>query len=281
MKKEDKVLRFVNELNDIRDEKVRAFATKMIEEADDYFFVVPASSSGKYHPTFDLGEGGLVRHTRCVVYYSECISESYDFDNRTRDMLIVSALAHDIKKQGDGLGKHTVKEHPLLAASYMDKIAEMVPDAFTPDELEIMKGAVRSHMGKWGREDGLPVPSTEFEKCLQVADYIASRKEILNFSFRPVNIPESPKAPVPRPAPQVNESVSTGDPAKYVLGFGKHKGKTLEEIEPTGYLDWMVKQEEFFNKEAQDMARKYLDMKKNPVQPAPVIPAPAVDDLPF
>ena len=277
MKKEDKILYFANELNDIHDDKIREFATRMIEEADDYFFVVPASSSGKYHPSFDLGDGGLVRHTRCVVYYSECISESYDFDSRTRDMLIVSALAHDIKKQGDGLGKHTVTEHPLLAASYMDKIAKMVPNAFTPDEMEIMKGAIRSHMGKWGGKDGLPVPETEFEKCLQVADYIASRKEILDFAFRPTQTAVVKTTPTP----QVNESVSSDDPSKYVLGFGKHKGKTLEEIEPTGYLDWMVKQEEFFNKEAQDMAKRYLDSLKNPVKPAPVIPAPAVDDLPF
>lgn len=276
MNKEDKIRLFSNELGDIQDERIRQFATIMIANADDYFFVVPASSSGKYHPSFDLGDQGLVRHTRCVVYYSECLSESFNYNSRTRDLLILSALAHDIKKQGDGAGKHTVTEHPLLAADYLDKIDKVVPDAMTSTELEMVKSAVKRHMGKWGGESGLPVPETEFEKCLQAADYIASRKEILSFNFRPT---EEVVAEKKEPAPAVNESAV--DPAKYVLGFGKHKGKTLAEIEPTGYLDWMVKQEEFFNKEAQSMARIYLEQLKNPVKAAPAIPEPAVDDLPF
>ncbi len=70
MKKEDKIKFLANEISDISDGKVKEFAKKMVEEADDYFFIVPASSSGKYHPSFDLGDGGLVRLTRCVVYYS-------------------------------------------------------------------------------------------------------------------------------------------------------------------------------------------------------------------
>lgn len=276
MNKEDKVKFFANELSDISDNKVREFAKKMIEEADDYFFIVPASSSGKYHPSFDLGDGGLVRHTRCVVYYGECISESFNFNARQRDMMIVSALAHDIKKQGDGVGKHTVIEHPILAADYLMRIAKEVPDAFTEEELYVMAHAVRSHMGKWGGKDGLPVPETEFDKCLQAADYIASRKDILSFNFRPT---EDVKI--------VKEEVN---PAEYVLTFGKHKGKTLKEVEPTGYLDWMVEQVDFFNREAQDMARKYLygeSDKKQVVAETAHQPEsiqsnePVIDDLPF
>lgn len=276
MKTEDKVKFFANELSDISDNKVREFAKKMIEEADDYFFIVPASSSGKYHPSFDLGDGGLVRHTRCVVYYGECISESFNFNARQRDMMIVSALAHDIKKQGDGVGRHTVIEHPILAADYLMRIAKEVPDAFTEEELYVMAHAVRSHMGKWGGKDGLPVPETEFDKCLQAADYIASRKDILSFNFRPT---EDVKI--------VKEEVN---PAEYVLTFGKHKGKTLKEVEPTGYLDWMVEQVDFFNREAQDMARKYLygeSDKKQVVAETAHQPEsiqsnePVIDDLPF
>ena len=33
----------------------------------DYFFSVSASSTGKYHPSFSLGNGGLLRHTKVVV----------------------------------------------------------------------------------------------------------------------------------------------------------------------------------------------------------------------
>jgi len=274
VQKEDRVKLFANELNYIHDTKIREFAKKMIEEAPEYFFHVAASSSGKYHPPFDLGEGGLVRHTRCVAYFANAFATSHMVDRRTNDMLVLAALAHDIKKQGDGLGQHTVAEHPMLAADYVEELAKQMPDVFTDSEMATLTQGIRSHMGQWGAKDGLPVPSSPFDFMLHDADYVASRKEILDFAFAPTE--NVSIEPIP-----VNESVS-GDPGKYVLTFGKHSGKTLEEVEPTGYLDWMVNQEDFKNVEAQEMARKYLEWKKNPTKKAPPIPdTKAVDDLPF
>ena len=275
--KEDRVKLFVNELNYIHDPKIREFAKRLIEDAPEYFFHVPASSSGKYHPPFDLGEGGLMRHTRCVAYFAKSFAISHMVDSRTSDMLVMSAIAHDIKKQGDGLGQHTVAEHPALAADYVAELAKEMPDVFTEEELQTILKGVKSHMGQWGAKDGLPVPSTPFDFMLHDADYVASRREILDFDFAPVD------GVVIEPEP-VNENVSSDDPGKYILTFGKHSGKTLEEVEPTGYLDWMVKQEDFKNVEAQEAARKYLEYKKNPVKKAPPIPevkANTIDDLPF
>jgi hypothetical protein len=131
-------------------------------------------------------------------------------------------------------------------------------------------------MGQWGEKDGLPVPKSTFDFMLHDADYVASRKEILDFAFAPTESVDITPEPV-----AVNESV-LDNPGQYVLTFGKHAGKTLEEIESTGYLDWMVKQEDFKNVEAQEAARKYLEWKKNPTKKAPPIPTKsAVDDLPF
>lgn len=62
---------FVNELNDINDQKLKTFAIKLLTEAPDYFFTVPASSSGKYHPYFAREENDLVKHTRCVVFFAD------------------------------------------------------------------------------------------------------------------------------------------------------------------------------------------------------------------
>lgn len=284
--KEDKVKLFVNELGDIIDPSVREFAKKMIEGADDYFFVVPASSSGKYHPTFDLGEGGLVRHTRCVAYYAECMAESFMFSQRDKDLIIVCALAHDIKKQGDGMGRHTVTEHPILAADYFVNLVNETPGVFSAEEVTKMAQAIRTHMGKWGVKSGLPAPETEFDKCLQAADYIASRKEILDFDFRPTD-------EVAVEMPEIN-------PADYIIDFGKYKGKnmTIKEIherelseirsgaitKDSTYIEWMANADGFSMKEAQDAAKKYLATLKAapPVQTitAPSEPAP-IDDLPF
>ena len=74
-----------------------------------------------------------------------------------------------------------------------------------------------------------------------------------------------------------------------LLRFGKYKGQTIEAVAKTGYIDWMIKQDDFFNKEAQEMGKRYLDSLKNP---KPIVenkaktsdPVPSsepIDDLPF
>ena len=58
---------FKTELGYIKEDDIREKAIKVINMLPDYFFEVPASSTGKYHPSFSQGEGGLVRHTKAAV----------------------------------------------------------------------------------------------------------------------------------------------------------------------------------------------------------------------
>ena len=51
----------------------------------------------------------------------------------------------------------------------------------------------------------------------------------------------------------------------YEMPFGKHRGKTLREVKPTGYLDWILKQTDFANKETQDIIRVYYDKLRDSV----------------
>ena len=53
-------------MNEIENEELRNFALYSANEIPNYFWEIPASSSGKYHPITDLGEGGLVRHPLMV-----------------------------------------------------------------------------------------------------------------------------------------------------------------------------------------------------------------------
>ena len=261
---------FINEIGDIKDADLKAFATELIANADDYFFVVPASSSGKYHPPFDLGDGGLVRHTRLVAYMAKSLAESYCFSDYDTDCLIVAALAHDIKKQGNGDTGHTVWDHPILAMHYVQEIYGKTNFNVPADTIEKISNAVSSHMGKWGNEPRfckgntpLPMPVTDFEKALQAADYVASRKEIIDFKFRDteeVNIVAQPKSVLP----PVNE-MSLFELENYQMPFGKHKGKTLREVKPTGYLDWMLKQTDFANKDTQEIVRAYFNKLRESV----------------
>ena len=58
---------FEQELSLIQDAERRLFVSRCLENVADYFFEVPASSTGKYHPEYSLGRGGLVRHTKAAV----------------------------------------------------------------------------------------------------------------------------------------------------------------------------------------------------------------------
>ena len=46
------------ELGYLKIAKVKNACLEVIKLLPDYFFVVPASSTGKYHPDYALGDGG-------------------------------------------------------------------------------------------------------------------------------------------------------------------------------------------------------------------------------
>ena len=58
---------FKIELGYIKNDRIRKSCLAMINVLPDYFFEIEASSTGKYHPSYSLGKGGLVRHTKAAV----------------------------------------------------------------------------------------------------------------------------------------------------------------------------------------------------------------------
>lgn len=58
---------FETELNSIKDKTIRKLTIDVLEKVNEKFFTEPASSTGKYHPDYAQGEGGLYRHTCAAV----------------------------------------------------------------------------------------------------------------------------------------------------------------------------------------------------------------------
>ena len=191
----ERLTAFANELSDIQDDNLRQFAAQLLANAPEYFFTIPASSSGKFHPYFAREVGGLVKHTRCVVFYAECNAESFNFDSHTKDLAIIAALAHDIKKQGDNDAKnYTVWEHPELAYNFILEMQNTYPNLISVEDATIVANAILSHMGKWWHDEKFtkgkkqfPLPTTMFDYAIQSADYMASRVELTGFAFRPTD----------------------------------------------------------------------------------------------
>lgn len=179
---------FLAEINKIQDEKLKTASLKMVDNIPEYFWHEPASSSGKYHPECDLGDGGLVRHSIMVSRVADDLvtAEMFCRDNQpNRDIVRVATLFHDSIKHGsvadDGTySDHTVFEHPLLAADFVrNHLEEAKVDNLI---IELICDGIRTHMGKWCTskysEIAMSKPRTDFEKLIHLADYIASRKYI-------------------------------------------------------------------------------------------------------
>lgn len=168
---------------------VKEFATKAVDKLPDYFFEVAASSTGKYHPEYSLGSGGLVRHTKAAVTIAKellALEHNNTYSDDEKDIILASLILHDGLKHGLAESKFTVATHPTEVANWLkddDELNSMIESSL----FEVMLGAISSHMGQWNtdyrsKKEILPKPKTEIEKFVHMCDYLASRKYLL-FDF--------------------------------------------------------------------------------------------------
>ena len=169
---------FERELNLIINEDLRMLTKSYLEErVPDYFWEIGASSSGKYHPAFSQGVGGLVRHTKAVVMFAEELlrMSSYAYmKEEYKDYVIVACLIHDTCKYGETeYDKSQYSDHAKNAATAFASFCS--EEFYTPSEF--LLNAVKSHMGQW-TEDKEDRPFTSVDRCVHLADYMASRNFI-------------------------------------------------------------------------------------------------------
>lgn len=164
---------------------LRLLTINALDAAPEYFWRIPASTSGKYHPAFAAGEGGLVRHTQAVFRIARHLLTMHDIGRGEPlySIVLAAALLHDCCKAGKG-GEHTCHEHPLLAAEHITQVARALPPGTVDStHLRTLLGCVNSHMGRWNKSDYsdivLPLPRTFAETLLHTADYLASRKTLV------------------------------------------------------------------------------------------------------
>jgi len=178
------------ELNLIKSSEVRDFTEKAIDIIPDYIFTIPASSTGKYHPAYALGEGGLLRHIKAAVRIAAALfrndTVTSKFDDWTKDIIISALILHDGVKSGIVKQTYTVDRHPTLMVEYLiAKMTELYGTEFD-EMIARVSPLIASHMGQWNIDkDGnehSPLPKTAEERFVHMCDYMASRKFIeINF----------------------------------------------------------------------------------------------------
>lgn len=170
---------FSHELALIADEELATMVSLFLEErVPTYFWTDGASSSGKYHPQFSQGKGGLVRHTKAVVLFAEELlrMSSYSFmRDDHKDFVIAACILHDTIKYGfnENIDKAEYKNHAKNAA-YAFRMFCLEHD-YQPSEY--LLSAIRSHMGQWSTNKD-DKPFTPIDRCVHMADYMASRSFI-------------------------------------------------------------------------------------------------------
>lgn len=184
----DPLYEFRAELGAINYPMYKEIAEEALTYVPDYYFFVPASSSGKYHPKSSLGMGGLVTHVRSVFALSEELLTHplfAPFSDEEKDEIRVAILLHDCLKQGkDGSAGHTVIEHPLLVRDslYPHKLSDEDRGTQIDDAWDRICSLIETHMGIWTKDkEGNKVlnePETPAQLFVHMCDFIASRKII-------------------------------------------------------------------------------------------------------
>ena len=174
---------FMNELTMINDPEVFNLVQRCLTKAPNYFFGMPASTSGNHHPRQSLGEGGLVRHSRMLCFWAKELIRLKRFETVDLDCALASCILHDCCKCGydDEATKYEFR-HPQLAASFVAEIGSSL--GINKAKLALITTAIASHMGQWNwnfdKENPkyLPKPATKQELFVHFCDYLASRKGV-------------------------------------------------------------------------------------------------------
>ena len=232
----------------IANEDIREFATVLMEGLPNYIWEVGASSTGKYHPAYSLGVGGLMRHQIAVVrflnYFFELEQYNTKFTSREMDLMRVAGLVHDGRKSGEQSdyerSKFTKFDHPIQMANI---IRSYDGQYLSHDELEFIAHCIESHMGQWSTDRKssvvLPKPIDEYQYFVHLADYLASRKD-LTMAFDNVEAPKT----------------TTTNVDDYVITFGKYKGTKLVDLynKDRSYCMWL--KENSYQREIVEMIKQ-------------------------
>lgn len=174
-----------DEINYIKDDRVKESLIYMINKLPDYFFTVEAASTGKYHPSYAQGEGGLLRHSKAAMRIGyELLSNPAIGDKYTdiqKDLMLMGLLLHDGLKLGFPQEKYTRFDHPILMANFIENEAANLK--ISSDEVKFVADVIKTHMGVWTTDyrgnEVLEKPKTKYQNFVHMCDYLASRKCIL------------------------------------------------------------------------------------------------------
>lgn len=223
---------------DFETDLIRDYLLDMSEHMPDYIFTIPSSTSMKYHNAQQCQTYGQLYHEymfMVIVDHRLRLKHNKELYSspEVRDCMRATAYLHDAVKCGWNGSRYTVQDHPMLAAQW---VRDTKVEHDIPDELkEMIAGLCEAHSGEWNKSRSgveiMPEPRNEMEFFIHECDILSSRSDI------EMNLPDelvelvSGCVDVKSALPDINE---------FILTFGKHKGKTLPEVQAVdpGWISW-------------------------------------------
>lgn len=185
MRKEDKQKVFSLLAENFETDEMKAYFMDMVVEIPDYIFTMPSSTSFKYHNKTQCQTFGQIYHIYMfakILEYRlnlEWNKELY-YNPISRDCMRCVAVFHDAVKCGRHESKHTVSEHPVLAAKWV--MDTKVEHDISTDLKKYIANMCIAHSGEWNKDRSgkviMPKPSMPGEFFIHECDYLASRADL-------------------------------------------------------------------------------------------------------
>lgn len=203
---------FKKDIKFIKSKHLQKIVANTLDASPECIQYIAASSTGKYHPEFSLGTGGLVRHIKATVGFAYALIESSvlegmlkaenpsgGYNTNYEDIVYASLILHDCCKARDDDEEHRTQfAHPLLAATLFkntaNKYIEENKDNICDEDMirlkeviPLIERCVVSHMGKYNRSKYekdvvLLKPTTVLEWFVHQCDLLSSRR-YLDFDY--------------------------------------------------------------------------------------------------
>ena len=179
----EKIDYFNKEYEYIKNDKKKNDIKYLVSKLPDYFFEIPASSTGKYHPDFASTSHGLVKHTKVAVRIAKELLDNPGLNNFTddeKDIIIMALILHDGCKSGMVKEKYTRFDHPLIICDLINENRSKL--SLNDDEVDLLTRIISSHMGIWNKDyngnEVLPIPKDKYQRFVHLCDYLSSKKFI-------------------------------------------------------------------------------------------------------
>lgn len=138
-------------------EEILEYFKEVVTKIPDAIFYKPASSSGKYHNSQQIGRYGQLIH---IYMFSDILNMLLDLEYNKykfpdlieRDLMRCVPALHDMCKYGVfGTRTHTTSKHPLMAKEKLIKINNQknFNHPLEKDQLQMLCEMCERHSGEW------------------------------------------------------------------------------------------------------------------------------------